>query len=167
MQRKFGILIAWFVNKSYYHGVCRSPFLEQGANQALQDAFCLAGLISKHNNDLPLDQHVQFGRLAKKRSIFAMVFSLFISLFAMISKAVFDRTLLRQRKPTKLQRLAYEFEKTRKFNTSVLTVLARAMGFIETMRTPLGVFLKCIFFRILSFSGLAAYLFFRPMKPVV
>ncbi len=110
---------------------------------------------------------MEFPSVVRRRRFVAMIIAGMIMVSTRIMKFFFDRFQFLIHRPSKMQMMAYQFEKTRKFQTTILTIAARIMGYIETMGSPLGIFIKCLIFRVLAVTGAAAYLFFRPMKPVV
>jgi hypothetical protein len=135
--------------------------LGQGPNQALQDALCLAKLISKVNREIPLE--TSFVEFPSVSNVNGWLFFPLFSFFSVL-KLVFDGLTLRAYKRGSLEAVAYEFEKKRKFHVAMLTLLSRFLGVILTST---NVHFKIAFFRMLSVSGLASLLFFKPMKPVM
>lgn len=145
----------------------RTPFLGQGANQAIQDAFCLATLIAKVNYDEPLLmghlfklQEGLFPRYPMLNVAVNHVLRLWFWLFNSLSVA-------RGWRPTRLQTMAYEYEAIRKFPTALIILGGRLMATVIALRGWIGVFLKVLFFRVLQLTGLGRLLFVIPMRPVV
>lgn len=78
-----------------------------------------------------------------------------------------DLTQVRVSRPTKLQTMAYEYERIRKYHNTYLTWLARMLGYVETLGGDMGYFVKCNTFRILHGTGLGKELFLGPVKPAI
>lgn len=144
-----------------------SPFLGQGANQAIQDAFCLSSLIYKYNNNGKTLKVADDIRSAKSHLWSGNIFFVTLNFLYGILNVLFD---LLQSKPyhaTRMQTMAYEYEKTRKFHTTIVTISSRFLGHIETRGGRIGWPIKNMFFRFLNWSGLAKLLLINPMKPVI
>lgn len=84
-----------------------------------------------------------------------------------VSHLLLNLTLVRAWRPTKMQRMAYEYESTRKHHMALLTIGARLLGIVEALGGEWGVWIKCNFFRMLHWTGLGRWTFLTPMAPVV
>ncbi|RYH13325.1 hypothetical protein EON65_35910 [archaeon] len=165
----------------------RAPFLGQGANQSLQDAFCLASLLYELNTGKRLAMR---DKLCPKPSWLSYLSLSLPSLYTVlawffnvgwVSQMLVRSSLLagwvlwqvinlsqvRVSRPTKLQTMGYEYERIRKYHNTYLTWLARLLGYVETLGGDMGYFVKCTFFRLLHWTGLGKELFLGPVKPVV
>eukprot|EP01031_Cornospumella_fuschlensis_P029505 gene29505-35612_t len=164
-----------------------APFLGQGANQSLQDAFCLASLLYEYNTNKRLalrDElcptsswmaYLSFS-LPSLRSMVVWLLSLgWINQVIVRGNLlaswglwkIIDLSQVRVSKPTKLQLMAYKYERIRKYHNTYLTWLARLLGYVETLGGDIGYFAKCTFFRLLHWTGLGKELFLGPIKPAV
>lgn len=145
----------------------RTPFLGQGANQAIQDAFCLATLIAKVNFDEPL----LMGYLFKlQEGLFPRYPLLNFAVNRALRSSFWFFNFLsigRGWHPTRLQTMGYEYEAIRKFPTALIILGGRLMATVIALRGRIGVFLKILFFRFLQLTGLGRLLFVVPMRPVV
>ena len=92
------------------------PFLGQGANQAIQDAFCLAQKISEYNNLLYLEE--QGGTSADKEEEVVLNF----------------RDMLK------------DYERTRWSPTASITAKSALLGYLEASSGPLAKFRDLFFF---------------------
>lgn len=139
----------------------------QGANQAIQDAYCLATLIGKYNRNESLSMsklfHLQedwFPRFIILNFLVNRALCRFSTLFTLLS-------VVKTKSPNRLQSMAYEYEVTRKFHTSFITLGGRIMATLVSLPGNFGLFAKIIFFRLLHLTGLGRLLFLTPMRPAV
>eukprot|EP01040_Poterioochromonas_malhamensis_P000127 gene127-133_t len=144
-----------------------SPFLGQGANQALQDAFCLASLIFHYNQGtrLPLVDKINSGKVFAFENYYLNVF--FGYLYCVIRRLFDAWAIIKVSQPTKIQSLALEFEKRRKFHTFFIAAGSRILGNIQTLGGVPGFWFKRFFFKLLSALNLVHAILLAPMKPVV
>ncbi len=163
----------------------RAPFLGQGANQALQDAYSLALHVRDFNQrDAPTrassssasssaeqadqdssatgDDSEQFGKAPLVLRVLDTAYELF---WLAVNVALL--LLLNRKMRTAVQEMAYSYEKRRKAHSTLVAVLARAVGTTFTLSGPVGHWLKLVLLRLLVALGLAEFLFCLPMKPVV
>jgi hypothetical protein len=111
--------------------------LGQGANQSIQDAFCLASLIYKYNHRQGLDVRDSFYLTKDPIPRFPLLNRL-LNMILLVGKKIFDYLQVRVKNPNRLQLLAYEYERTQKFHVAMVTIGSRIMGFIETMGGRVG-----------------------------
>jgi 2-polyprenyl-6-methoxyphenol hydroxylase-like FAD-dependent oxidoreductase len=166
--------------------VLRAPFLGQGANQAVQDAFCLTSLIYEYNHgesyelcerirawkSIPvLDIHLPRAAALLNWLLDCgprqLVLYPSLAIVSWCFTSLLKLSQVRVKRPNKLQRMMYEYENLRKAHNAWLTVLARIMGYAETLGGSWGFLLKCGIFRTLEWTGLGKNLFLAPIKPVV
>ena len=135
----------------------------------MQDSFCLAGLIYKFNHKREIAPiRVQLENRLQNRGLMNFVAYFCFTFIYDCLKFVFDYLFLRiPYRGNKHQKLAYEFEKTRKFHVTLLTLFARLLGMVEAMSGTIGYHIKVNIFRFIGYTGLAKYLFLLPAKPVV
>jgi hypothetical protein len=180
MQGKYYYLMFHILLIYYFVFYCSSPFLGQGANQAIQDAYCLTSLIYKYNHNeeyAPRKELSTHKQIQWKRPLIFYPFALLLypvsttlkmlGWLGWITRFMFHLTLRRPFFPTKLQRMVYEYESIRKSHNAWLTVTARVLGFMECLGGEWGLALKCNFFRVLNWTGLGKWLFLSPMNPAV
>lgn len=146
--------------------LCRLPTLNQGANQAIQDAFCLASLIYKHNNDQELALRRELS-LPTPRTIAFWPIALTFRAVSAVSRFFLHCADVRSSRPDKLQRMVYEYEDIRKHHTAWLAVSARMIAYLDTMGGRWGLLVKRSFFTLLRWSGLTQALLAAPALPVV
>jgi hypothetical protein len=165
--RRKQIFFEWFViSLRMISLIFRSPFLGQGANQALQDAFCLAGLIHTYNHvsrrmnfDFMRDEKIQ---VIKPRSLKTA-----LTVFSYIVAFIYGLSTLRFCYPTRLQRLCSDFEKKRKTHTFFVALASRFFGWVATLGGFVGVHLKRMIYKFLGMTYLFHFIVFSAMKPVV
>jgi hypothetical protein len=148
------------------YNLYRAPFLGQGANQAIQDAFCLTSLLYKHNHDKDHPLHVQLSA-PRPRTIASLPLSWATRLFSIVCRLTMRYGEIRVPNPSKLQSMVYEYEDTRKFHTACLNVSARILGHMDTLQGKWGLWMKYTFFRFLYWTGLGQVFFAAPVLPVV
>jgi 2-polyprenyl-6-methoxyphenol hydroxylase-like FAD-dependent oxidoreductase len=146
--------------------VYRSPFLGQGANQALQDAFCLCNLIYKHNHAQHMNSPLweELHRPTLQSMLVAFVLAIQDTVKFLVGFYFIKQTLF---PCTSMQCLAREYESTRKFHCFLITLGARLFGMVESLGTPIGLWMKVLVLGVLGHTGILKYLFLSPMKPVV
>lgn len=146
---------------------CRSPFLGQGANQAIQDAYCLASLIYNYNHGLSLHIADRLARLAEDIFPRFPLLNFVMNLAIRLSRLLFNRLNLRVSKPSRLQIMARDYEVSRKFHATAITIGSRFMGRIASLKGVMGFIIKIMFFRFIAVTGLAKVLYLAPMRPAV
>eukprot|EP01039_Chlorochromonas_danica_P004086 gene4086-4469_t len=159
-----------------------SPFLGQGANQAIQDAFCLVSMIFKVNNatlswpdrDSLVNQSLMRDSTSLNLFNSCVVFlkwMLYLTtapLRPIYSLWMFGLALLsRKNVPNRLQEAVQEYERIRKQHCFVLTLGARLVGYFDVLGGKLGYLLKTLFFAMLQWTGLGKWIFLAPIRPVV
>lgn len=116
----------------------RPPFLGQGANQALQDAFFLAkgikAISERETASLPTDVDNE----EEKEEV--------------LSQALVD--------------LVTAYEGVRRPHTALLVAKSVVLGYIETLSGP-GVVFRDWFFRVMGFLGIAQKIFVDGARPRV
>lgn len=144
-----------------------TPFLGQGANQAIQDAYCLASLIGKYNHKESLSlshlfrmQENWFPRYPALNFVNNCILERLFWLFKIFS-------VVQAKKPTRLQTMANEYESIRKFPVTLISLGGGFLSRLLSLRGHVGVFVKIIFFRFLHVTGLGRLLQVTHMRPVV
>ena len=117
---------------------CRAPFLGQGANQALQDAYTLAREIS--------DCNTRAG-----------------DTISSASDAPSPAFLIEKTKA--LRKVSKIFEAKRKLPTGLLSAKSGFLGALETLPGPVGGLFRDIFFFAVGKLGIAEYIFLDGAKP--
>lgn len=149
---------------------CMSPFLGQGANQAMQDAFSLAALIYEYNhNGQPLLAAEALNNPRARMAFLPAGLTWLLTLAYGLLKYVMDHgfKVVVTKNASRLQLMAYEYERRRKFHAWLITLGSRMMGTIETFGGYVGLRVKVLFFRLLQWTGLVKLLFIGSMPPVV
>ena len=114
----------------------RAPFLGQGANQALQDAFTIAQEIK--------DANLRSGNAGSESS---------------------NPTGYLKEKSVVVRRLSKSFEGKRKLPTALLSAKSNFLGALETLPGPLGGVARDLFFVTVGKLGVAEYIFLDGAKP--
>ena len=130
-------------NKKYFlpglFEIARAPFLGQGANQALQDAFTMA-LEIKDTNRRAGDG------------------------VAIENTSVPSAAYLKE-KTVALRKLTKSFESKRKLPTGLLSAKSNFLGALETLPGPFGGIARDLFFITVGKLGIAEYIFLDGAKP--
>jgi hypothetical protein len=165
----FLVFLLLFLFRDLFISSClRTPFLAQGANQALQDCLCLSGLIFEYNHGIPLPFIAKINSDSIRVIDFPSLAS-FVSLVYQYSHSLFNYYTMRQETDVsnKLQEMVLSYEKKRKFHVWLITLFGRFLGIVSTMGGPLGFILKKSFYQFLAMFGFLRMILFAPMKPVV
>lgn len=125
-------------NNKYLLDLRRAPFLGQGANQALQDAYLLAQEISDANRRAGLSNNENSTPL---------------------SSAYLKEKTITSRK------IAKSFESKRKLPTGLLSAKSGFLGALETLPGPVGGLVRDLFFVTVGKLGVAEYIFLDGAKP--
>lgn len=145
-----------------------SPLLRQGPDQAISDAFCLAGMIYKHDFGVALPS-MERAQKAGTKTEASSFFELMMMIMLRVAKFIFDLLCTDHlaENPTRMQQLAHRFEQKRKFRTWMVTLMTQATGVLETMGGRFGVVLKVAIYRFLNRTGFIKLIYTVPMRPVV
>ena len=127
--------------------IVRPPFLGQGANQALQDAYFLADGLKSISTRLNAGEAKRGAKMTDSK------------------ETVVDQERTCREEELLLRELVTRYEARRRPHTALLTAKSIVLGQIETLPGPIGSAFRDGFFRLTGQLGIASAVFVDQAKP--